>query len=142
MPQRTFYPIVAERSQIPVKTVQGTMAQSETSRVRVLFQCDARHLEVPSGICITGNHDLLGNWKPNVVRMYDDGTHGDRAAADGLWSLEVLLPEGAEIRYKFTNSGEPGEWSPGEEFPGESRKFIVRGGEERMVVLTDTFGRM
>ena len=35
---------------------------------------------------------LLQNWKPNLGQMYDDGTHGDAAKGDGIWTLAVDLP--------------------------------------------------
>ncbi len=71
----------------------------------------------------------LGNWVPNQVPMYDDGTHGDSIAGDGIWSIALALPywavvgnaAGVRIAYKFTY-GSPGQgWTESEEFPGNQR---------------------
>ena len=105
--------------------------------VSVLFTCSAKGIEVPEAIYIVGGERALGNWNPNTVRMYDDGTHGDFAAGDGVWSLRVLLPEESDIEYKYTNSGRPGEWSPSEEFPAANRKIRVKEG----LIVLDTFGK-
>ena len=118
------------------------MAQSsKRDSVLVVFQCDARNMYVRKGIYITGNQELLGNWKPNTVKMYDDGTHGDRQQNDSVWTIELRFPVGTEIQYKFTNSGPSGEWNPGEEFPSGNRRVFLDGSTDR-VVLTDTFGKM
>ena len=71
----------------------------------------------------------LGNWVPNKVPMYDDGTHGDAVAGDGVWTFALALPywpvtgngAGVRIAYKFTY-GSPGQgWTESEEFPGNQR---------------------
>jgi hypothetical protein len=73
--------------------------------------------------------------------MYDDGTHGDHKAGDGIWSLKVEVPVGVEVQYKYTNSGEPGRWDPGEEFPVRHRTFKVSEWTASTVVIEDTFGK-
>ncbi len=102
--------------------------------------CDATAEKVPSAIYIAGGRPELGEWQPNLVRMYDDGTHGDRIAGDGLWSLQVKLPANAEIQYKYTNSGDPGQWVPSEEFAGRNRSVNIRRQAEPLFV-NDVFGR-
>jgi hypothetical protein len=37
-------------------------------------------------------NDLLGNFKPNIVPMYDDGTHGDAVVGDGIWTVAFDVP--------------------------------------------------
>ncbi len=142
MPQRKFNPIIVPRQKRKAGTSR-TMAQSVPEKVPVLFQCDARDIQVPSRICITGNIPQLGEWKPNTVQMYDDGTHGDVTASDGIWTLAVEVPYGVEVQYKFTNSGIEGMWVPGEEFPAQHRsiKLELRHGETQIVLL-DSFGKM
>jgi hypothetical protein len=120
---------------------QGTMAQSTRETKSVLFTCDARSQKVARAIYIAGNQQVLGAWKPNMVRMYDDGTHGDRKAGDEVWSLDVSLPVGTLIQYKYTNSGEPGVWTPGEEFAGRNRSFTLSAGSPTPFVITDIFGK-
>jgi alpha-amylase/alpha-mannosidase (GH57 family) len=142
MPQRTFEPIIRQPRSVS-ETNYGTMAQSEDDLVRVIFRCDARGLNVEKAIFIAGDHRALGNWKPNVVPMYDDGTHGDDVAGDGIWSLELRLPAGIEIRYKYTNSGQEGTWVPGEEFPGLSRRVCIeRPPNGTPLIFYDRFGKL
>ncbi len=59
---------------------------------------------------IAGANSALGSLAPNTVAMYDDGTHGDQRAGDGVWSLAVTLPVGEPVFYVYTNGGTPGRW--------------------------------
>jgi hypothetical protein len=97
---------------------------------------------VRKSVYLVGGHELLGSWVPNKVRMYDDGTHGDLVPNDSIWTLEVTLPAGVEIEYKYTNSGAEGSWNPGEEFPMTNRRLQVnaRGGSRQEII--DRFGKM
>ncbi len=117
---------------------QGTMAKSTDEEVRVVFVCDARKEKI-STVFIVGNAKQLGEWTPNVIAMYDDGTHGDATAGDNLWSLELRLPAGEQVQYKYTNSGKKGEWVPSEEFAQHNRVYVVTGGGTQTV--TDVFGQ-
>ncbi|MBM4159959.1 MAG: hypothetical protein FJ217_02555 [Ignavibacteria bacterium] len=141
LPKRNFEPI----ARVPA-TVQrragGTMAQSSEEMVTVVFQVDCKGMYVRKSIYIVGNHELLGSWVPNRVRMYDDGTHGDLRKSDSIWTLEIQLPPGMEIQYKYTNSGAEGSWDPGEEFPWEHRTITVCGDEQSRQVLLDRFGKI
>ncbi|MDH3253078.1 MAG: hypothetical protein OEM41_09825, partial [Ignavibacteria bacterium] len=87
----------------------GVMAENK-KRTMVTFSVDIRGHNVPVVVYISGNTTELGNWTPNLVRMYDDGTHGDQVAGDGIWSLAVDVEQGSEILYKYSNSGAPGTW--------------------------------
>lgn len=142
MPKREIRPIIAGLAAPAPQTAQGTMARSREDLVTVVFQCDARDMYVRKSIYIVGNHESLGNWIPNKVRMFDDCTHGDRQAADSIWTLEVQFPVGTEIEYKFTNSGAEGNWSPGDEFPGTNRKVRVEMTADGKMVLLDRFGKI
>jgi hypothetical protein len=137
MPERSFPPILTAGQKA---SGQGTMARSR-KLTTILFTCDAKAQDVESAIFIAGNLTELGTWTPNQVSMYDDGTNGDLVAGDGIWSLEVDIPAGAEVLYKYTNSGKKGEWTPGEEFPGGNRQFVVPSDGEKNVVVTDIFGQ-
>jgi alpha-amylase/alpha-mannosidase (GH57 family) len=137
--RRSFKPIGTGRS-LPQQVAHGAMAQSRSDLVTVVFQCDARGVEVPRSICITGNHELLGNWMPNRIAMHDNGSQGDAAPHDGIWSYEILVPVHTEIQYKFTNSGPEGEWNPGEEFPFMNRRINTGGRAGERIVLLDRFG--
>jgi len=141
MPDREFVPIIGG-AEAAKRHSQGVMAQSRNDVVRVRFQCDAKDIYVRKSLFIAGNHELLGNWMPNTVPMYDDGTHGDQTSGDGIWTLEVQLPAGIEIEYKYTNSGPKGSWQPGEEFPGLNRKIRVDKTTDAPMVILDRFGRL
>ena len=117
------------------------MARSSDALQRVLFVCDARNEQVASGIFVVGNIKQFGEWTPNVVAMYDDGTHGDGTARDGLWSLETQIDTGAQVQYKYTNSGVKGEWVPGEEFAQRNRSFVVQPSTQAGITITDIFGK-
>jgi alpha-amylase/alpha-mannosidase (GH57 family) len=119
---------------------QGVMARSVETQ-RVLFVVDAKKENVSGAIYIVGNLKALGEWTPNSVRMYDDGTHGDALGNDSLWSLELDVPIGANVQYKFTNSGKKGEWIPGEEFPSEHRTAMIRTRSEQTIIIINTFGK-
>ena len=118
------------------------MAQSQQDLVTVVFQCDAREIYVRKSLYIVGNHEELGSWIPNKVRLYNDGTHGDVVADDSIWTVEIQLPVGAEIEYKYTNSGAMGNWVPGEEFPSINRKVKVEQTETGKMLIQDRFGTL
>jgi hypothetical protein len=73
--------------------------------------------------------------------MFDDGTHGDVLAGDGVWTLDVEVPVGEVVYYKYTNSGKAGEWVPGEEFPGANRRLEVMSKQGDLLIIHDTFGK-
>ena len=131
MPAREFLPVIQDDAGSSHQT-QGAMAQSQKDMATILFQVDASKHQVPKAIYIVGNQDVLGNWTPNQIMMYDDGTHGDEIKSDGIWSIAVRVPFGIKVEYKYTNSGDEGVWVPSEEFPGNNREFMVP------VKLTDT----
>ncbi len=107
--------------------------------VKVKFICDARKMAVQSAIYITGNVEELGEWIPNKIIMYDDKTHGDIKSNDGIWTLELSIPEGTEVHYKYTNSGKLGEWGSSEEFPALNRSITVTA---ETTIIKDTYGKL
>jgi alpha-amylase/alpha-mannosidase (GH57 family) len=140
MPKREFKPIKFDSSQKTIQQSQGTMAQSQQNLTTVVFQCDARGMYVRKSLYIAGNHEKLGHWIPNKVRLFNDGTHGDLVADDSIWAVEIQLPVGAEIEYKYTNSGAMGNWDPGEEFSSINRKIKVEQTESGKMFIQDKFG--
>ncbi len=137
-PKRDFKPIIAEKEQMLIRASGGTMAQSKKDTVTVVFLCDAKKIFVRRGIYIVGSHELLGSWKPNTIRMYDDNSLGDEVANDSVYTLVVQMTAGTELEYKYTNSGPSGIWE-GEEFPQANRKIIIDGSQSR-IVIKDVFG--
>jgi len=45
-----------------------------------------------------------GPFNPNLGKMYDDGTHGDRKAGDGIWTTVIPLNPGV-YQYKYVVNG-------------------------------------
>jgi alpha-amylase/alpha-mannosidase (GH57 family) len=142
MPKREFKPIAFDSSQKTIQQTQGTMAQSQQDLTTVVFQCDARGMYVRKSLYIAGNHEELGSWLPNKVRLFNDGLHGDAVADDNIWSVEIPLPVGAEIEYKYTNSGAMGNWSPGEEFSSINRRLKVEKTDTGKMLVQDKFGML
>ncbi len=66
-----------------------------------------------------------GGWTPNQIKMYDDGTHGDKAAGDNIWSVYFDLPPGLRIGYKYTWGKQGDLWTGTEEWPGNQRILQV-----------------
>ncbi len=141
MPEREFSPIITNDKNLE-RAARGTMAQSRSDLVKVAFQCQAGEMYVRKSLYIVGSHPELGSWTPNKVKMYDDGTHGDTAAGDNIWGVEVYLPPGVDIEYKYTNSGAVGEWNPGEEFPQTNRRIAVVNEPGGKMTITDRFGHL
>jgi alpha-amylase/alpha-mannosidase (GH57 family) len=116
----------------------GTMARGRRATVPVLFRCRVPAELRPNRVCIVGNREELGEWIPNKVCMYDDGTHGDEIGGDGVWSISVDLPVRAEIHYKYTHDGLEGQWHPGDERVGVHR--ILKVADVDRMVVDDIFG--
>ena len=113
--------------------------QGETE---VIFRVYQGKYFVPKAIYIVGAHEELGNLAPNTVAMYDDGTHGDQRAGDGVWSYTATFPPGTVVFYTYTNSGSKGKWE-GLDIPA-IRRFKVETPQTALRVYTpiDTFGTM
>ena len=141
MPEREFKPIIEDQP-IARRASQGTMAQSKNDLVTVRFQCDARDMYVRKSIFVAGNHEMLGNWTPNRIKLHDDGTNGDEKAGDSIWTLEVKFPAGTVVEYKYTNSGAEGSWAPGEEFSSNNRKITVDKLPGETMTIVDRFGKL
>lgn len=98
--------------------------------------------------------DSAGVLRPRLTpndpqtEMFDDGTHGDEQAGDGIYTTFLDLPRGIRVLYKYTN-GSAGEGFTGtEEWPGNARILLVddvltssaAGTPDCLVVRRDSFG--
>lgn len=133
-----FMPILSQ-AKIATQESGGVMQRGGEKRT-VRFVCDASAEIVPDAVFIVGNQPEIADWQPNVKRMRDDGAAGDQIANDGIWSIEVELPLGTEVQYKFTNSGEAGSWTT-EEFPHANRSFTVESEPGEIIIRHDIFGK-
>ena len=144
MPDASFPPIIQPRGQAGSDTGSrggGVMARGSGQTRQVLLTCDARAVAPPTRIFVAGNIPALGEWRPNVVAMHDNGLNGDREAGDNIWSLLIEVPVGVEIQYKYTNNGQPGMWSPGEEFPARHRTLVIQEPSTTPHIQEDVFGK-
>ena len=73
---------------------------------------------------VMGNADVLGRFVPNSVPLYDDATHGDQRAGDGVWSRRFRFSEPQILTYAFTNGSAAGEWTGLENY--RLRAFVLR----------------
>jgi hypothetical protein len=105
-----------------------------------IFIVGAVHTESPISDPNLTLSDLFGNWTPNSIQMYDDGTHGDEVSQDGIWTLSFSLPQGLRVGYKYT-WGKPGDgWTGTEEWPGNMRLLeIVDVNGDGFVYRADNF---
>jgi|GEM_PF-3288066 len=87
--------------------------------VTVLFQVDVRNATETyhnnlfkniRSVWIKGDKPELGSWGGSwtyddtvsvMVRMYDDGTNGDKVAGDGIWSAQVTFPAGTRSAFLY-----------------------------------------
>ena len=81
------------------------------------------------------NSEVLKNWVPNVVEMYDDGTNGDAVKGDHIYTVAMELPyvqipvgadgrptgAGFRVGYKYTWGVSGDNWTGTEEWPGNQR---------------------
>jgi 1,4-alpha-glucan branching enzyme len=86
--------------------VKKRLAPPHPVKGGILFQ-----VEAPSAKLVTLAGDFPDNlwggtassshhYDPTIDKMYDDGTHGDKIAGDGIWSLIKKVPPG-RYQYKF-----------------------------------------
>ncbi|MBI4817813.1 MAG: hypothetical protein HY791_16245 [Deltaproteobacteria bacterium] len=82
-----------------------------------------------------------GSWTPNTIPMFDDGTHGDFAAGDNVWSISFELPRGMRMGYKYTWGHAGDLWTGTEEWPGNQRILEIsdQNGDD-YVYRYDNFG--
>jgi len=94
----------------------------------------------------------LGNWVPNTIQMYDDGTRGDVVKGDAIYTLSLELPffstgslvsggRGVRLGYKYS-WGQPGDgWTETEEWPGNQRLLELTDlNGDGIVTRMDVFG--
>ena len=96
-------------------------------------------------------NQMLGNWVPNQIEMFDDGTHGDAVKGDKIYTVSFELPyfdpdnapdkRGVRLGYKYT-FGEAGQgWTGSEEWPGNQRLLELKDvNGDGLVVRFDVFG--
>lgn len=120
-----------------------TLIEDRTSIINVVFEVDASDVGIREAIYIAGDRPALGGEVPNKVRLYDNGTGGDRRGNDKVWTRTFQFRIGETIRYKYSNSGKEGDWGQSAEFDGW-RTVIVQPDDLRSpdrMIVQDFFGR-
>ena len=126
----------------PASSASSAAAPSDRSRTTVVFRVSRGAYSVPGAVSIAGNGPPLGNFEPNTVVMYDDGTAGDQVRGDGVWSYRATFAAGSELRYVYTNSGARGRWE-GLDVPHIREVVVPPSPDGAPVYLpVETFGRV
>jgi hypothetical protein len=86
----------------------------------------------------------IGAGVPNAIPMYDDGTNGDEASGDGVWTVTFDVPydpaRKLRLGYKYTWGFQGDPWTGTEEWPGNSRILeVVDDNADGFVYRRDVF---
>ena len=87
--------LIKPRLPAPYRTPQGVVFQ--------FYAPSARFVNVAGDFnrwCGTAD----GPFDPRIGKMYDDGTHGDKKAGDGIWTVIIPLEPGV-YQYKYVVDG-------------------------------------
>jgi lysophospholipase L1-like esterase len=115
---------------------------SASPQTAVVFRVYAGPYPVVRQLSIVGNHEMLGNFVPNVIAMRDDGNEGDEHPRDGVWSYRATLPPGTRVKYVYTNSGSTGRWE-GLDLPHIRELQVPPSPDGQPVYLpVESFGRI
>ncbi len=100
----------------PTATVDDGSCYYDTDVVDVTFMVNTEMIEVAeTGMFLAGGGTF---GVPGDNPMYDDGTHGDVTADDGVYTLIYTLMNNQFTHYTFTN-GDAGDWSGKENIAGQ-----------------------
>jgi hypothetical protein len=154
----SLVPVVCDPSQINVLfTVDASGQGKDGNGAPQAIRQPAKEGKVFLGITLDPQSpvpDSAGALRPRLTpndprtEMFDDATHGDEVAGDGVYSLVLPLPRGMRVLYKYTN-GSPNEGFTGtEEWPGNARILQVEdvltssasGQPDCLVIRRDSFG--
>jgi lysophospholipase L1-like esterase len=109
--------------------------------VTAVFRVDMTATDGRSRPGIMGSDPALGSFTPNLVPLFDDGSHGDQVAGDRVYSRAVSFAEPTEVTYAFTKGDRAGAWVGLENY--RPRVFAlrddVRGGTTYLPIAR--FGR-
>ncbi|MBM4283392.1 MAG: hypothetical protein FJ137_22495, partial [Deltaproteobacteria bacterium] len=154
----SLVPVVCDPSQINVLfTVDASGQGKDGNGAPQSIRQPAKEGKVFLGITLDPQSpvpDSAGALRPRLTpndprtEMFDDATHGDEVAGDGVFSTVLPLPRGMRVLYKYTN-GSPNEGFTGtEEWPGNARILQVEdlltssasGQPDCLVIRRDSFG--
>ena len=120
----------------------GSVKPPEGDTVEIVMRVRKGAREGQGPIYIAGPYPEWGDLAPNTVELYDDGTHGDQKAGDGVWSRAFSMPKGKPLYYVWTASGARGAWT-GLDVPVlRDVKVPATYDRARYYAPIDTFGEM
>jgi predicted alpha/beta superfamily hydrolase len=80
---------------LPIHTNSLAQSTSQTNEVQVRFEVRLHtSAQVEGDLFLAGNHQELGNWKPDGLKL--------TRQSDGTYFAEARLPVGTELEYKVT----------------------------------------
>jgi len=90
---------------------------------------------------VMGNRPGLATFTPNLIELFDDGTHGDQVANDGVWSRAFRFDRPGKVVYLYTDGDRPDEWTGLESY--RPRVFAVHPADlgKRFYLPVARFGR-
>ncbi|CAJ2655993.1 unnamed protein product [Trifolium pratense] len=104
-----FHAVPAEHQEVELETIepQVQLSKNELKFVRVEFQL-LKDCDFGEQFLIVGDNPMLGSWDPldALPLTWSDGH---------LWTVELDMPAGKSIQYKFILKGKEGDiiWQPG-----------------------------
>lgn len=107
----------------------------------VVFRVDMSPEPAGARPSIMGSGPALADFTPNRLEMFDDATHGDQVAGDGVWSLAVDVGKPGKLTYLYTDGEPAGAWRGLENY--RARSFAVHPPEMGTTVYAPVaqFGR-
>jgi hypothetical protein len=85
-------------------------------------------VRAPDSAGVSLEWQLFLSGTSSVEPMWDDGSHGDQVAGDGIWSLSIPPHSGQRLLYAYWRTdaaGETREFEPGSELGGRWRMELV-----------------
>ncbi|MCD6418309.1 T9SS type A sorting domain-containing protein [bacterium] len=114
-----------------------------TRDVYVIFRVDMSAETVDSAFIAGSQPPLHWGWDDgwtDADRIYDDGTHCDETADDGIYTTIILFPAGTYryVEYKFTTDGTDNEPLP----PFVNHTFTLTEDEDTLMLPVVIFGEL
>lgn len=72
----------------------GCSKSKLSSKVDVVIEVEVENLQEGDSVFITGNRPELGDWQPGSVML--------TPVSNNLWALQLSVPYGSRLEYKFT----------------------------------------
>ncbi len=104
-------------------------ARSLAGDVDITFKVVPETLPAGSKVCITGNHEKLGEWNAGAVAL--------EKQEDGSWSRTLTFPAGSQLEYKITRGSWQTEAMNAEGMVPQNSKLHVLSNETVRIVVAN-----